>query len=332
MAVELILPAGFASQPVADQSRHFVCAQRKLILAHNAEGERMALAEFRRRQRAYWEPRLEAVGAVLAEHRTRNRLWGHESHGEDVIPLNRGAVAATLSAAELDAIDPERDFTGSPALGPQPPDPTEDYTSYDSYDEGSDLTITESQITATNTNSNLDYYVRRDCGSDHFGGFEHLVDIQQQTGETSGYIKAIGWALSQTSTGDAWDWIYTSQPHAIFLSFRLQDTRAHFYNCYSSPVWDNYDGISAGWWYPKLKRADEDSTIYAYLYDNSERSSLQDTLSLAATSASYRYIYGAVSYNHAQDRTYSFQAANLDLQEVIPFAGSSILIGGGVLV
>ena len=206
--------------------------------------------------------------------------------------------------------------------------PVENFTTYTSVDPNEKFTITSTRITFDSLTGNETAYVYKDMGENHFDGdFEHLVTISWADDSVKNTY-ASQWAL----TNELNDLTTIYDNSGSFLAARMTMESENWCRIYileiDSGDWNADITPDAGIYdndtpyYFKIIR-DESvgsyGTIYLYIYDDAERTSLVDTLSVVLHSSKkdFRYIFGAASFKTGQVVTVSGYNENLDLQEAI---------------
>jgi hypothetical protein len=184
-------------------------------------------------------------------------------------------------------------------------DPTEDFTTYTEVDPNSDITVTASRCTVDTMRNDVTAYVRKDYGADHFTDFEHLVAINVSTFNE---YASIGWWGLDDGEGT-----YTAREvthrgitlwsYSTGRSLNVYDHDEWFYD--SSP---NLGGVHY------LTMARSEGTFTVAIYSDSDRTNLEDTLSIASTAA-YRYVCSVNSRGGSGSVTGSGYVEDLDLQE-----------------
>jgi hypothetical protein len=217
---------------------------------------------------------------------------------------------------------------------------SEDFTTYTETDPGNDFTVTSSRITVSTLAENRDSFVYDDKGVDHFDGdYEHLETVYITSQDTSNNVEvyclanviddfksirdvlnedAIAVELFRTTGGD------------YQITLKEVDSGTQYA--------DGYVGLNTATLYYLTIERDESvgtyGTIYLYLYDDSDRTSLVDTMSITlhTSKKDYRYVYGIQSFNSGNVQTFSGYTENLDLQEAAAAGGISnhmIMMGVG---
>lgn len=203
----------------------------------------------------------------------------------------------------------------------------EDFTTYTEVDPGSDITVAINKVTAANLETRVNSaYVYKDKGANHFSGdFEHLLKCIVSLSEDYSYLAL--WVM--TNDIGAYGQIADVDDKTL-LVFRFVDGGAS--NTLAIQEWTGGSSYSDAMaytintlYYPKIKRDEAvgaNGTIYAYVYDDSARTNLIDTLSVALSAKTdYRYIYAMSTYGVGEvEHSLSGYVENLDLQEATPTA------------
>jgi hypothetical protein len=317
-----------------ERLKYLYRVQELLRLEHNAKGKdfrdgNITEKEFKHYQKHDFELRLNNV-----LHERNNIL---EAEGVTKVTLDNKFTTKQIEFRQLKEAgtidkkwDVDIDVKSIEKSGEniETTDPVEDFSGYTETDPNSEITVTSTKITGTNFRRPQSAYVYKDKGADHFNAdFEHFL---------TAYLASI-------STGNASFWILSN--YVGNAVNQKANTNAHLRGCIDhgggTPImqlveWadpseyaDNY-AISTGTpYYLKVKR-DESvgtyGTAYIYIYSDSSRTTLLDTLSLTLHVAKrdYRYIYGMCSTGGG-DAGYvlTFYSENLDLQEIPPAVGRS---------
>jgi len=190
----------------------------------------------------------------------------------------------------------------------------EDYTTYDEVDPDSDITVAASQLTITSIPKVVVAHLTDDKGVNHFGDFEHLVNIKPITFDNSSGV--IVWGISDTyftlsamRTADEGINVLVFQSTPGVKSINLEDSTN-----------DNTDGfeewVNDTFYYLTINRAS--TTTTSKIYSDSDRTDLLDTLSITSTDAAYRRIIACASFEYAGTTSATINIYNLDLQEAPP--------------
>jgi len=195
-----------------------------------------------------------------------------------------------------------------------------DYTTLTEVDPNNRIGVATNTLTATSLTRNESAYVYDDKTAAHFDGdFEHLMDCQSTA--SGSLALASVWAL--TNVIDDLGGIYVASGDFLSLQFLDNSTvlqlklvevdGGNFYN-------DFYTPSSSTRYYCKIKRVEGTGTygtIYCYIYDDSGRTNLVDTLSVAlhTSKKDFRYLFGMSSWDSSSAATMSCDSRNLDLQE-----------------
>jgi len=243
------------------------------------------------------------------------QLYGDKAQLKETITKTTSQTLENLKGVSLD------DLEGSP-----PPDPTEDFTSYTEVDTGGFLSQTADRSSWTGMHLASDAYLYDDKGVNHFNGdFEHLVTaMTNMTGDNC----QVGFWMLANDLGN-WYTLEDGAKNALGIFFSRYVSYSIGFGITLGEL-DDGDGYVDRWtggtsgtvYYVTIKR-DEDvgtyGTIYVYVYSDSDRTTLLDTLSLGLNSnkKDYRYIYGAMSndWMGADNGQMTGYAEYLDLQE-----------------
>lgn len=199
---------------------------------------------------------------------------------------------------------------------------TEVFTGYTEVDPNSKITITAPKIAVAALATADTAYVYKDKGVDHFSGdFEHLLEVY---GVAANDDVAKLWALANDIGASAA--LIAASKNFLFLDVQPQDNsqvKLFLVENYSGGYYYDYKtGLSPSTpYYLKIKR-DESvgtyGTLYCYIYSDSDRTSLVDTLEIALhAKLDFRYIYGLMGKGAAGD-AFTGYVQNLDLQEAAP--------------
>lgn len=197
----------------------------------------------------------------------------------------------------------------------------ENFITYTEVDPLNRFTITSHNIDVFNLSKSEDAYVYFDKGVDHFDGdYEHLEDAIIHN--TTSHRSECGlWGLSNV-VDDRNTLRSTYDVHSLSAFYETPDI---FFSLTEGVSGSSYtDSFLSGSfetaYYFKIIR-DESigtyGTLYCYIYDDAERTSLVDTLSLALhEKRDFRYVYAVSSYNTGgTTRHFYADINNLDLGE-----------------
>jgi hypothetical protein len=196
----------------------------------------------------------------------------------------------------------------------------EDLTTYTEVDPNSKITVTAPKSAWAALPRNADAYVYKDKGAAHFGGnFEHLIDINVSSAQQDGFV--VCWTLANLVN----DWKGIDDAGGDLLSvapYSSSTTQIAIYLYEMVAGTFYYDATAAlanGTYYLKIKR-DESvgtyGTLYCYIYSNTARTTLLDTLVLTLhEKEDFRYLYATQSYNDNTTYQQTGYSQNLDLQE-----------------
>jgi len=207
-------------------------------------------------------------------------------------------------------------------------DPIEDFTGYTEVDTGAVLTVTSDTVAFSSMARDNSAYVYDDKGVGHFDGdFEHLLDTICSS------VTDVAWYCVWMVSNDASSYAnHVTNDYDLHAARWKGDTRAFSIIEWNgaSATTDTSTTLSTGTrYYLKVKRDEAVGTygtLYLYIYTDSGRTSLSDTLSITLTETNdWRYIYGINNKDDAADTHYaSGDVKNLDLQEVSPTSIAAI--------
>jgi hypothetical protein len=267
----------------------------------------------------YTEKEWQQVGKLSEEEYAsiHKSLFGNKS--EEKIKPTR-ATSPLLDELRAQSLDDKK------ALAP---DPTEDFSAYTEYDEGSDITKTADRITFTNAETRDDtFYVYDDKGAGHFDGdFEHREKVLESVHNTAAVL--VSWIVAN-AVADLYALIGANES---CLSFFLYHDAGGYYmrlreRDSATSYTDEYQDFSLSTVYYLQIERDESvgtyGTIYAYIATSnyySDGGSLVDTLSvtLHTSKKDYRYVYGLSGYDSSKGIGYTATGyvELLDLQEAV---------------
>lgn len=202
-------------------------------------------------------------------------------------------------------------------------DPIEDFETYTSVDPDSAITVIASKVSWSDLKRGAEAYVYKDKGIDHFDGdFEHLLTSRFISADARGAGNL--WVMANTI--DSYVGMHGNDADAFFLpTYRTGSDYRYFLReldsgtTYTSTLWNSVVNTI---YYLKIAR-DESvgtyGTIYCYIYNDSDRTDLETTLSvtLHTCKKNFRYIYAVQAQDQATDPDdgHTGYIENLDLQE-----------------
>lgn len=198
----------------------------------------------------------------------------------------------------------------------------EDFLTYTEVDPDEYLSVFTHGILASAMIKNTAAYVKKDYGGNHFGDFEHLLEVQL-TSIDDGAI-GVMWMLSSNSeTNTHNDGLANNEAIALYfyradLAYRL--TLINFVDDSS----DTY-GMDAppNIYYLTIKRVGTAGTVV--IYSDAARTAELDTLTLTVPSTKYRYLIAVASREAAGTEKITYIVNRLDLQEPPVEVGGMIL-------
>jgi len=201
----------------------------------------------------------------------------------------------------------------------------ENFTTYTEVDPGADITITASKIDCEDLHARgVDAYVYKDFTADYFDALDTIYEWQLDSTASLDYpICGIAFAntvndISGFSTTDLSAYL-RSGSGSVWRVYFMRGT-------FTATDWMNISNDTI--YYPLLERASGNDGATLKVYDDSIRTSLVDTLSVAGFGTEkWRYLYGCNVYNSA-NATPLFDGfiQNFDLQEAAPPSGASVSV------
>lgn len=197
----------------------------------------------------------------------------------------------------------------------------EDLSLYTEVDPGNDFSQTTTRNTATALPRNVDAYVYKNYGLNHFRDYIHHVDIHWGTCVAAGTFGV--WAI----TNDPGSYQDMSQGQLIYLydgggtndAIILRDMGTANQQLYQTG--GNFDGSD---FYLIIER--NGTTLTCKIYSDSERTNLLDTLTITCADTAEQYALVGFSRDAAGTSVFNGYCENFDFNPPIKLAGSS----GGV--
>jgi len=199
-------------------------------------------------------------------------------------------------------------------------DPLEDFGTYTETDPGTDnLSVATNQITFTNLDRESGDYVLKDFGAAHFGNFEHLYKWCCTALGAGSY--AVVWHVGNDATPDVYSnpaiftyiWFRASANSYVYLGERTASYQEDSSNL-------GYEKFNVPYYLTTKKDA---TALTSKIYTDAARTVLYDTLSLAITDNTFRYMTPCCTFGGSGAFDINGYSADLDLQEA---AGASIPI------
>lgn len=198
----------------------------------------------------------------------------------------------------------------------------EDFTTYTEVDPNARYAVAAQAITVTLVQRNEDAWIYADKGAGHFGmDFSHTLKIRRVTGGTWGHCSL--WGVSDVIE----DYLYWYTNHSDAANLHLYHLTDLWLREHSAR--DNDLGAvvaDTDYWITVTRSGVDGVTLQAFIYDDAERTSLVDTLSVAMpASQTYRYVFTANTWNSGAPNATSCTIADLDLHE-FSFSPANALI------
>lgn len=189
----------------------------------------------------------------------------------------------------------------------------EDFETFTVVDEGADITVdSATKITVDSMIKNVDSYVYKDYGSEHFGDFEHLLKFHDTSvaGTSDGlaymYVLSNGanHTIADVAAANEGIGIYIANAYAV-LTLRCWET--------DDADTVNLDNQTDYW----LTISRSGTTVALDVYTDATRETLFDSISITSTTTTFRNL-GVVGSREAIGTEHnSFTVEDLDLQEVV---------------
>lgn len=204
----------------------------------------------------------------------------------------------------------------------------EDFTTYTKVDPNNRYTVAANNITVNNLSRDEIAYIVFDKGVDFFDGdYEHLLDFR--VASSSSIISTVHPWMLANELGDARAVLDVGRLGAHALE--LLEVGAVMNCTLTESVFeglrfnDAFAGSVNTYYYVRIVRDEAVGTfgtLYCYIYTDSDRTTLVDTLILTLhEKRDFRYVYAAASYNFAESKAFDGIIANLDLGLVAAAAG-----------
>jgi hypothetical protein len=263
----------------------------------------------------------EVIWKSSFDEKTWNELSDEEKENiNDVLYGNRAELKVLSTKATTHLLDELKAINLDDLKG-QFVDPTEDYTTYTEVDPNGHLSKTLSKITWTDLNNSETAYICDDKGVDHFDGdFEFLFDgeiTDIPAGGARVYWCGLANGLDDLRSIDVGGGDYL----ALLTYVSGGNVRYYLHEVVSGSAYQDYTAYTAEkqQWitFERDEAVGTYGTLYAYIYDDSDRTEEADTLSVTLhEKEDFRYIYGLSSYDENSAARYgSGYVRNLDLQE-----------------
>jgi hypothetical protein len=187
----------------------------------------------------------------------------------------------------------------------------EDFTTYTEVDESADITVIANKITVDTMLITANSYVTKSHGANHFGNFEHKIDVRFTVISTTNFTGF--WGISNS--------YYTllsmdnnNEGMHAWIANVGGDYRIYIKD-YTNNNIDFYGGLALSTsYYTTIKR--DGTTLTCKIYSDSARTVLLDTLTIICTNTTYSNVIPMSGYdNTVNGRTSTYTVDNLDLQE-----------------
>lgn len=223
-------------------------------------------------------------------------------------------LTADIKGAATGLSYSEQDFTFTAVALP-----FEDYTTYIEVDAGAHLTVASTKITVLDLPRNIDAYVYKDFGVNHFSeDLIHHFEISHTADDDFGiYYPWMlansvdnGFGIEVTSSGDYLGLYWFDD--VLNSTISIRESVGGVVN--SSSTITVATGVN---YYCEIERDETvgiNGTAYLRIYTDAARTILQGSVSLALSAKiDYRYLYGSNSYNSSNVNEFSGYVQNLSI-------------------
>lgn len=210
---------------------------------------------------------------------------------------------------------------------------TEDLTTYSSSEECTGrTTITSAYVQYTNMRrycGNSTYY---DFGADYFGQFD--IDYDSDRAGSARYSYAHSFHLSDTAAAN-WNTLNVGTEGLTVNNFEGNTEGEDYIQLeqHEDSNTDAYDGAESTVYYMSVIRTD--STIQAFIYSDSGRATLLDTLSVTYTATKWRY-YGVIcGHDTSGNEEIDLRSGNVTINQADaapPVADTGTVIHGNTTI
>ena len=202
----------------------------------------------------------------------------------------------------------------------------EDFTTYTEVDSGTYLTVATNKATGVDIPGNVDVYLYKDFTADYFNALDvdwtGYIEDESSTNRYGLGGPAFANVVGELGDLENTDFISCAQSRGSSVAW-IRIIRGN------DVASDWYVGSTETIYYFTISRAAGNDTVNLYVYSDSARTSLLDTVSVSGFgTAKWRYVYGVMTYNSALSaRLWSGYIENMDLNEAIAGTNMKINIG-----
>lgn len=190
----------------------------------------------------------------------------------------------------------------------------EDFTTWTELDSGSDLTVAANQITLSGADGDDGgFRVSKDYGAGHFGDYTHYIDFQaNDAGDAAMTIHKMN--NNGVSPYDAAGCTYV-ECGRFFTTYLIVQ-------CGHDGGANDY-GYASAWFGTRLylKIVRSSGTFTVYIYSDSGRTTLVDTLAPGGTGSTSRYLITAANQVYPGSQSITGYVWNLDIGEAAAASG-----------
>jgi hypothetical protein len=183
--------------------------------------------------------------------------------------------------------------------------PIQDLTTWNEVDPGSDLTVTSSKVTVFEMPDAQTTYLDLDMGADEIDEIDYDFEMLIETSADINSIAYVGVAAEE-DTVDGW---------STYIYVRSQRASGHTVTLSNGSDSDATTlALAATLYYYTLQRASGGDDAYLYIYDDSDRTNLIDTLHITGCGTdTYQYYYAVTTYNYPSTEKWDGYIQNINL-------------------
>lgn len=188
-----------------------------------------------------------------------------------------------------------------------------DFTTYTETDPSSKLTVTSTKVDVAAQPNTTTANVYKDYGADYFNGLDTDFEAYINSSSSNGHRVGPAFVNSGSPAAEYCETLTSPDLHT-FLYVYNASCRAYLFRGYGTAL-DSYDLLSKDTlYYFTISRTADNDTVNVYVYSDSGRTSLIDTITVAGfgTTSKWQYQYGYLNYKADAGSTTGY-VQNLDL-------------------
>lgn len=192
----------------------------------------------------------------------------------------------------------------------------EDFTTFTEVDGGADITVTSTKCDVVLMRNDEDSSVYKDYTASHFDDFDHDIETTVTAVSTAQFLYGGIWNVANTSASTLQD--INDNNDGYWCAWRTPDTAENVGIRFENEISDNNDTSivlsKSTKYYLTIERTA--TTLKTFIYDDSGRTSLVDTLTITREGTTFRYLAGCCSRDSTTNSArITYSTENLDLQE-----------------